>query len=59
MTSHFYLILKLLAQVGHAMTEALTSRRVTAEGRIRSKASPCGICGGQSGRGTGFSTRIS
>jgi hypothetical protein len=36
---------------GHAMTVGL-------EARVRSQASACGICGRQSGRGTGFSPGI-
>jgi hypothetical protein len=30
-------------------------RRLLAEARVRSRVSPCGICGRQSGTGTGFS----
>jgi hypothetical protein len=35
---------------------AQVSRRpLTAEARVRARINPCGICGGQSGSGTGFS----
>jgi hypothetical protein len=34
---------------------AVARRLLTAETRFRSQASPCEICGGQSGTGTGFS----
>jgi hypothetical protein len=40
---------------GRAMAQAVSRRPPTAEARVRSRASPCGICGGQSGTGTGFS----
>ena len=40
---------------GRAMAQAVSGRPLTAEGRVRSRLSPCGICGGQSGTGTGFS----
>jgi hypothetical protein len=36
------------------MAQAVSRRPVTAEARVRSRLSPCGICGGQSGTGTGF-----
>jgi hypothetical protein len=36
------------------MAEALSRRPLTAGGRVRSRVSPCGIYGGQSGNGTGF-----
>jgi hypothetical protein len=42
-------------QYGHAMAQAVSRRPPTAEARVRSRVNPCGICGGQSGTGTGFS----
>jgi hypothetical protein len=41
---------------GHAMAQAVSHRPFTAEARARSRFSPCRICGGQSGTGTGFSS---
>jgi hypothetical protein len=41
--------------LGRAMGEAVSRRPPTAEARVRSRLRPCGICGGQSGTGTGFS----
>jgi hypothetical protein len=40
---------------GRAMAQAVSRRPLTAEARFRSGVSPCGICGGQNGTGTGFS----
>jgi hypothetical protein len=40
---------------GRAMAQAVSRRPLTAEARVRSQFSPCGICSGQSGTGTGFS----
>jgi hypothetical protein len=37
------------------MTQAVSRRPLTAEDRVRSRVSPCGICGGQRGTGTDFS----
>jgi hypothetical protein len=45
--------------VGRAMAQAVCRRPPTAEARVRSQGSPCGICGGQSGTGTGFSPSTS
>jgi hypothetical protein len=39
--------------------QAVSRRRVTAEARVRSQASPGGICGGHSVNGTGFSPSTS
>jgi hypothetical protein len=39
---------------GRAMAQAVSRRPLTAEARVRSRVSPCGICGDQSGTGTGF-----
>jgi hypothetical protein len=37
------------------MTQGVSRRPLTAEARVRSPVGPRGICGGQSGTGTGFS----
>jgi hypothetical protein len=37
------------------MAQAVSRRPLTAEARVRSRVSQCGVCGGQSGTGTGFS----
>jgi hypothetical protein len=36
------------------MAQAVSRRPLTAEARVRSRVSPCGICGVQSGNGTDF-----
>jgi hypothetical protein len=41
------------------MAQAVSRRPLTAEARVRSCVSYCGICGGQSGTATGFSQRTS
>jgi hypothetical protein len=41
------------------MAEAVSCRLVTAVARLRFQISLCEICGGQSGTGTGFSSRAS
>jgi hypothetical protein len=40
------------------MAQAVSRRPLTAEARVRSPVSPCGICGGRSGTGTGFFPRV-
>jgi predicted transcriptional regulator len=42
------------AVVGRAMAQAVSSQPLNAEARVRSRVSPRGICGGQSGTGTGL-----
>jgi hypothetical protein len=37
------------------MAQAVSRRPLIAEAWVRARVSPCGICGGQSGIGTGFS----
>jgi hypothetical protein len=37
------------------MAQVVSRRPVTAEARVRARVNTCGICGGQSGTGTGFS----
>jgi hypothetical protein len=44
---------------GRAMAQAVSRRPLTAEARVRSRVSPRGIYGGQSGTGTGFSPSTS
>jgi hypothetical protein len=41
------------------MAQAVSRRPLTAEARVRSRVSPCGICGGQTGTGTGFTPSTS
>jgi hypothetical protein len=45
--------------LSRAMAQAVTRRPLTVEARVRFRVSPCGICGGQSGNGTGFSPSTS
>jgi hypothetical protein len=37
------------------MAQVVSRRPLTAKVRVRARVNPCGICGGQSGTGTGFS----
>jgi hypothetical protein len=41
------------------MAQAVSRRHLAAEARVRFRLSPCGICGGQNGTGTGFSPSTS
>jgi hypothetical protein len=41
------------------MAQAISRQPLTAEAPVRSRVSPCGICGEQSGSGTGFSPSTS
>jgi hypothetical protein len=40
---------------GRAMAQVVSRRPLTAEARVRARVNARGICGGQSGTGTGFS----
>jgi hypothetical protein len=44
---------------GRAMAQAVSRRPPTPEAQVRSRVSPCGICGERSGTGTGFSPSTS
>jgi hypothetical protein len=41
------------------MAQAVSRRPLTAEAQVQFRVGPCGICGGQSGTGTGFSPSTS
>jgi hypothetical protein len=45
--------------MGRVMAQVVSRWPLTAEARVRAWVNPCGICGGQSGTGTGFSPRSS
>jgi hypothetical protein len=51
--------MRLNSNFGHAMAQVVSRRPLTAEARVRTRVNPCGICGGQSGTGTGFSPSFS
>jgi hypothetical protein len=44
-----------LVPLGHAMAQVVSRRPLTEEAQVHARVNPCGICGGQSGTGTGFS----
>jgi hypothetical protein len=45
---------KATLMIGRAMSQVVSRRPLTAEAQVRAWVNPCGICGGQSGTGTGF-----
>jgi hypothetical protein len=45
--------------LGRAKAQAVSRLPPTAEARVRFRVSPCEICGGQRGTGTGFSPSTS
>jgi hypothetical protein len=53
-STHFTCVLK-----GRAVAQAVSRRPLTAEARVRARVGLRGICGGQSGTGTGFSPSTS
>jgi hypothetical protein len=55
MIQHFLNVLTYYSHLGRAMAKVVSRRTLTAETRVN----PCGICGGQSGTGTGFSPNSS
>jgi hypothetical protein len=44
---------------GRAIAQAVSGRLLTAEDRFHSQVNACGICGGQSGTGTGVCPNFS
>jgi hypothetical protein len=52
---HFTTLAVFQNMSGRAMAQAVSRRPLTAEARVRVRVNQCGICGGQSGTGTGFS----
>jgi hypothetical protein len=50
---------KSLSVTPTAVAQSVRRRPLTAEARVQSRVSPCRICGGQSGTGTGFSLSTS
>jgi hypothetical protein len=44
---------------GHAMDQVVSRQPLTTEAWVRAQVNPCGIYGGQSGTGTGFSSSSS
>jgi hypothetical protein len=52
---HFTLLYHLRVGFGHAMAQVVSRRPSTVEAQVRSRLRPCGICGGHSGTGAGFS----
>ena len=48
-------VLSVVSRNCRALTQAVSRRPPTAKGRVPSRASPCGVCGGQSGTATGSS----
>jgi hypothetical protein len=44
---------------GRAMVQVVSLRPLTADARVRAPVNACGICGGQSDTGTGFSPSTS
>jgi hypothetical protein len=53
--SKIVLLPALMSEVGRAMAQAVIRRPLTVEAQVRLRVSPCRICDGQSGTGTGFS----
>ena len=50
---------EIYANSGHVMSQATIHRPPTSKVRSLSRVSPCVVCGGQNGTGTGFSPRSS
>jgi hypothetical protein len=54
LTYLFFLDLIMTIMFGRAVAQAVSRRFPTAAARVRAQIRSCGICGGQSGTGTGF-----